>query len=1311
MMASSGVLEEKDQEIRVLKSKLEMAEEFVDQLRKSLRDTEDQLQEARREKHTVSISKEAIRSDLEGLKAMNRHIEQEKSLLTSLLDRRVQDNKILETEVATLRQRLATATEANLDSSLQMESFELRETSLRQKEARLEQESQVKDQRLQVLEQELDRVVKELSKVRSERSAAITDLEVKLNQKGGELSRCREEIAHLKTMQDVQKNHTVVLENKLKEQHEGFENVQRSFNNEIEASNNLIQVQKKLVADERKKNQLLISSVEDMNQLLVKAKEAQDQLVEKYKKTAEEFNEKLASRDSIIDGLVQEIESLKQEVSQHSKEQTEQELQAYFPAASSASLLLRDRDSLTGMEVSQLQEQLEVERSEKERLKMELQRVVQEAEERAPLIHGKMIEHKNAMQLVAEMQNHLTRLNAEKEEWDEEKDTLVQLNTSSQREVMRFRQENQDLSRQVQRLLMTVNELTGKSLVNQIEEVSSSYLHQTSGNHVISQHLVTFRDVQELQQQNQKLLAALRDLTEKMDEIEQQADDEKSVVKPHGDDLQRALNEIESLRLERKAQSQKYDALIKQRDALQVLATTLSPSEAVKDRSSSALDSSLQDKVDFFQSRFEKLDNEFSKYRDQAEGRFQELTSNLLQAKDEVVNARVNKSEAESKVSHLESHLQEAKRIMEETRTAYESVRTQLERISKDYKKVGQENKKLKDSLESTTVEMQRLQSQLNLAVGEKDRLAVKERTLMAEMDVLRRELVSMSHLGETTKTLNSYIEKMKTEDEKHAKDSRMVQTLRVENADLMAKMQQLTSQHESNLGEKDVEIRELNVSIASLNDEVANIQRQNAVWKTRCENLQKKLNIMRTTVKPDLSPRVTELESALKVKTDEASQLASQLELKTASETQLQTQLKQQTDEVSRLNNELAAKTAKEAAISEQHERNKRVFQTFKNRNGELITANTALKTELDEQKQAVGQLKQINEQLGMEITTLKTSLDETNKKLSEAAAPQDVVMEVIPDNSIFEAEKQAMTKEITDLKTDLATKEDRLKKLASQAKQRITQLTKEKEENAKQIDLKERKIHALEQQVEENQLRISTLEATNSSLTAKVSKLEKDIFDSKQHDCSQSSTTSSTSSGTTTTLSSSTSGLSPSQTSVGTVVASQPSMPQVALTKVTPKMRKVVLSQRITREVTPEVTQPEVVTLVPPVAILSESGESVVPPKVRAPVVAQTVPAQNVLASPSLVASTTSVVNPTVTAVSTPSISVTSAPTTTAPQTPATAIVTATPGTSSAVPPRVPILPTPQQPQASSSKGPPTASIKPLPHKDDQDDQPTPQ
>lgn len=144
---------------------------------------------------------------------------------------------------------------------------------------------------------------------------------------------------------------------------------------------------------------------------------------------------------------------------------------------------------------------------------------------------------------------NLTRqLDLAVEEADTERENALEarrLLGQSQRSSQRLEKQVNDLSKQVCFLVRETEELRGNRLRDEPveEQVTSS---EGSAAAIISRHLVTFRDVEELQQRNQMLLTTLREVTEKQDAAEQSEIDTKTAKIQQA--LENALSEVEHLR-------------------------------------------------------------------------------------------------------------------------------------------------------------------------------------------------------------------------------------------------------------------------------------------------------------------------------------------------------------------------------------------------------------------------------------------------------------------------------------------------------------------------------------------------------------------------------------------------------------------------------------------------------------------------------------------------------------------------------------------------------------------------------------------
>jgi nucleoprotein TPR len=116
----------------------------------------------------------------------------------------------------------------------------------------------------------------------------------------------------------------------------------------------------------------------------------------------------------------------------------------------------------------------------------------------------------------------------------------------SQRTSQRLEKQVADLSKQVCLLIRETEELRGNRIRDEPADEDQVTSSEGSAAAVISRHLVTFRDVEELQQKNQMLLTTLREVTEKQDAAEQSEIDTKTAKIQRA--LENALTEVEHLR-------------------------------------------------------------------------------------------------------------------------------------------------------------------------------------------------------------------------------------------------------------------------------------------------------------------------------------------------------------------------------------------------------------------------------------------------------------------------------------------------------------------------------------------------------------------------------------------------------------------------------------------------------------------------------------------------------------------------------------------------------------------------------------------
>ena len=191
-------------------------------------------------------------------------------------------------------------------------------------------------------------------------------------------------------------------------------------------------------------------------------------------------------------------------------------------------------------------EQMLFKEEENKRLNSYIDQILQEIESRAPAMARQREDYEKSVEMVASLTSQL-ELAAEEAESErqnaiEARRQLLQMERSHQR----YQKQVQDLGAQVRFLLREIEILKGNRIPDRSDsemEVSSS---DGSAAQVISRHLVTFRDIEEIQKKNQELLHVVRELSEKQDEIEKNAVDTRTAKIQQA--LENDLSEIENLR-------------------------------------------------------------------------------------------------------------------------------------------------------------------------------------------------------------------------------------------------------------------------------------------------------------------------------------------------------------------------------------------------------------------------------------------------------------------------------------------------------------------------------------------------------------------------------------------------------------------------------------------------------------------------------------------------------------------------------------------------------------------------------------------
>ncbi|XP_059710541.1 nucleoprotein TPR isoform X5 [Haemorhous mexicanus] len=500
-------------------------------------------------------------------------LEAEKRDLVRTTERRSQEVEHLNEDVKRLNEKLTEANTEKAKLQLKLDELQTSDVSMKYREKRLEQEKELLQNQNTWLNAELKAKTDELLHTAREKGNEILELKCSLENKKEEVSRMEEQVNTLKQSNENLQKHVEELLNKLKEAKEQQTSMEERFHNELNAHMKLSNLYKSAADDSEAKSNELTGAVEELHKLLKEAgeanKAAQEHLaeVEESKATMEkELREKISKLEKELENANDLLSATKRKGAILSEE----ELAAMSPTAAAVAKVVKPGMKLTELYNAyvETQDQLHMEKLENRRINKYLDEIVQEVEAKAPILKRQREEFERSQKAVASLSAKLEQAMKEIHRLQDSADQAHKHASFFERESQRLEVRVKDLSQQICVLLMELEEARGNHVIRD-EAVSSADI--SSSSEVITQHLVSYRNIQELQQQNQRLLVALRELGEAREKEEQETTSSK--ISELQSQLDEALSELQQLRESRQHQLQLVESIIRQRDMFRILLT------------------------------------------------------------------------------------------------------------------------------------------------------------------------------------------------------------------------------------------------------------------------------------------------------------------------------------------------------------------------------------------------------------------------------------------------------------------------------------------------------------------------------------------------------------------------------------------------------------------------------------------------------------------------------------------------------------------------------------------------------------------
>ena len=470
-----------------------------------------------------------------------------------------------------LTEQLAESNASKCEALIKYENIQAQEIALKHKEERIDHDRDLFEERLNSLSEDLRSAHETASLTRREFSAKIAQLE-------GDLSHKNETIRILEGRQEALNSDKEVLQSRiddlitrLKEARDSKSDLEEGFRQEVRAQTRLADLYQKQASDSDDKAEKLTQAVSDLQNLLKEAGERYGALEDNLEKEKIEHKDEIKRRNDAIRVLRKELTDANDLIKElKHKGMTDEGIAALSPAAAAASKLIKSGMSLTQV-YSQLvtcQEELLAAEDEKRRLSTYIEQILTDIEQRAPALKRQRDEYERAVTTVNQLSSQIEEMRESSRLDTENSDLFKRKLDNAEREIERMSKQNKDLGQQVTVLLREVEAARFGRTTRNLDDSQNSEVLDADG--AISERLVSFRDVQELQKKNAELLMVIREVTSKQEASEAKLVEERTA------DLKKELDtvteKLEDLTEARRRQEALVENIVMQRDMYKTMA-------------------------------------------------------------------------------------------------------------------------------------------------------------------------------------------------------------------------------------------------------------------------------------------------------------------------------------------------------------------------------------------------------------------------------------------------------------------------------------------------------------------------------------------------------------------------------------------------------------------------------------------------------------------------------------------------------------------------------------------------------------------
>ncbi|KAJ3731245.1 hypothetical protein DFJ43DRAFT_435652 [Lentinula guzmanii] len=800
-----------EQQIERLQEELTQVKQERDQLLASQSELQTRIT-------TLATSQNSSSHEAEELKHRLEDVEREKRDLINVISRLKQDGSECDAEINTLRSNLKEARAEHSELESKFREVRATETSTKFKLESLTQQLSLAQSEVERVNAELTTKSEEYGKYRRAKQAELVAVQASLNDMTQNYSSSQATLKALQASHTSQTHQLTQALTKVQDLNGQLAEQEATYSTETNSLRRLIEV---LEAREKQAKDFVENMERDWAGLGERADEREASLradIEKEKKAREQAEKKTEQLEVVLDKMGRGELPIpgRGAVGTPSRrtsgvfDEVHDGLMGLSPTIAMVSKAQKSGKGFTEVYADYVRLQDEYEKKCAECINMEsaMEEILAKIEERAPVLSQQRVEYERlqseASQLASELAQAISDRDAQYNHAQENAQKLVK----SSRENDLLQQQLDDLGRQVRSLLKEIGRRDDPNLPS--DEELENVTPAANVENVITNNLVLFRSVDELQQQNQRLLHIVRELGQKMEDTEKE--NKEKMDKEQAEAIREAHEAMQDLAAQLDRQKKHSDgviqAYVKERDALKAMLARSTQNGGPIGITNGSNEIDAADASSGLAIELAEIQNQFEVYRT-------EMGVDSVQLREDNIAAQ-------REIGQLQAALAKASAKNENQIERLRMLQDQISLQNQEINDLTKRNQQLLDQWTRVDIECGRVTEDLHVASGRVEQLRSECANLRAEKGIwegvqnrLVEENKSLAMERSHLSALMSNVQRMHTELERSGENERrrlenQLQLLENQSQDLRS---QVTQEREAvrNLSlQRDVETRDL---------------------------------------------------------------------------------------------------------------------------------------------------------------------------------------------------------------------------------------------------------------------------------------------------------------------------------------------------------------------------------------------------------------------------------------------------------------------------------------------------------------------